>query len=116
RRVRLALYVFDTRFTPKMCFSSLPSCRASYARANEQLLRGAGRAARAPEPLDLRQLRWELVSLLLERWETTATPCQEGHGMARTLGKQGGAQGSWQPRRDQHTNATATTSLLFLEE
>lgn len=79
-------------------------------------LRGAGRAARAPEPLDLHQLRWELVSLLLERWETTATPCQEGHGMARTLGKQGGAQGSWQPRRDQHTNATATTSLLFLEE
>lgn len=51
-----------------------------------------------------------------EEVETAALLCQEGHGITQTFGKQGGAQGSWQPHRDQHTNATTTTSLLFLEE
>lgn len=41
---------------------------------------------------------------------------QEGHSTTQTLGMRGGAQGSWQPHRDQHTNATTTTSPLFPEE
>lgn len=72
--------------------------------------------AAAPDLLELCRPRRELLLLLLERWETTATLCQEGHGITQTLGKRGGARGSWQPHGDQHTNATATTSLLFLEE
>lgn len=68
-----------------------------------------------PDPLDLCQPCWELVLSVLKRWRQLH-PCQEGHGITQTFGKQGGAQGSWQPHRDQHTNATTPTSLLFLEE
>lgn len=42
-------------------------------------------------------------------------PSVKRHSITQALGKQGVAYGSWQSRRDQDTNATATTSLLFLK-
>lgn len=53
--------------------------------------------------------------LPLPRWETSAVLCQEGHGITQTLGKQDG-HGALGSLTDQHTNATAMASRLFLEE
>jgi len=47
------------------------------------------------------------------QWQSSA---RRDTASRRHLGSTEWAQGSWQPHRDQHTNATATTSLLFPEE
>lgn len=77
--------------------------------------RGAGRAG-APEPLELHQLRWELVSLLLERWETTEPPVRRDTASHEPLGNKEGHRALGSLTEISTQNATATTSLLFLEE